>query len=198
MPFVSRRPAQPRQPRRFLMLHPLEQFAIIRTRWHTRPLSARAKRRSSAAPGSLRKKYADIVHPPNMVHLTIHSTTSWDHPEARITTRAVASTITRSGCTSSRRCFAAASPPRRPARSPAAIICASSALPSAEACQPVNLQFARSVRRSRISSGRNSWRYIFGDVVGGGDPHALMPENVTQRLVEMFGRVRPADIVRVQ
>jgi hypothetical protein len=31
-------------------------FAIIRTRWHTRPLSRRAKRRSSAAPGSLRKK----------------------------------------------------------------------------------------------------------------------------------------------
>jgi hypothetical protein len=36
-------------------------FAIIITRWHTRPLSRRAKRRSSAAPGSLRKKYAGIV-----------------------------------------------------------------------------------------------------------------------------------------
>jgi hypothetical protein len=31
-------------------------FAISRTRWQTRPLSPRAKRRSSVAPGSLRKK----------------------------------------------------------------------------------------------------------------------------------------------
>src|SRR5438067_8677223 len=54
-------------------------FAIIRTRWHTRPLSRRAKRRSSAAPGSLRKKYAGIVHPPNMVRSLINSTTSGDH-----------------------------------------------------------------------------------------------------------------------
>src|SRR5437762_6908335 len=38
-------------------------LAIIRTRWHTRPLSPRAKRRSSAAPGSLRKKYAGILTP---------------------------------------------------------------------------------------------------------------------------------------
>src|ERR1700676_1366134 len=51
-------------------------FAIIRTRWQTRPLSRRAKRRSSAAPGSLRKKYAGILHPPNMVRLLINSTTS--------------------------------------------------------------------------------------------------------------------------
>ena len=36
-------------------------FAIISTRWHTRALSHRAKRRSSAAPGSLRKKYTDIA-----------------------------------------------------------------------------------------------------------------------------------------
>jgi hypothetical protein len=36
-------------------------FAIIKTRWHTRPLSRRAKRRSSAARGSLRKKYTDIA-----------------------------------------------------------------------------------------------------------------------------------------
>src|SRR5258708_25904510 len=54
-------------------------FAIIRTRWQTRPLSRRAKRRSSPAPGSLRKKYAGIIHPPNMVRLHIHSTTSGDH-----------------------------------------------------------------------------------------------------------------------
>src|SRR4030081_3016125 len=42
---------------------PSSRFAIIRTRWQTRPLSRRAKRRSSAAPNSLRKKYAGIVHP---------------------------------------------------------------------------------------------------------------------------------------
>src|SRR5258707_14573045 len=54
-------------------------LAIIRTRWHTRPLSRRARRRSSAAPGSLRKKYAGIVHPPNMVRLHNHSTTSRNH-----------------------------------------------------------------------------------------------------------------------
>src|SRR3984893_17487696 len=54
-------------------------FAIIRTRWQTRPLSRRAKRRSSAAPGSPRKKYAGILHPPNMVRLLINSTTSGDH-----------------------------------------------------------------------------------------------------------------------
>src|SRR5260370_22234940 len=54
-------------------------FAIIRTRWQTRPLSPRAKRRSSAAPGSLRKKYAGIAHPPNMVRLPNHSTTSGDN-----------------------------------------------------------------------------------------------------------------------
>src|SRR6267378_4530289 len=53
-------------------------FAIIRTRWQTRPLSRRAKRRSSAAPGSLRKKYAGIAYPPNMVRLPNHSTTSGD------------------------------------------------------------------------------------------------------------------------
>src|SRR5215471_21012975 len=38
-------------------------LAIIRTRWHTRPLSRPAKRRSSAAPGSLRKKYGGISIP---------------------------------------------------------------------------------------------------------------------------------------
>src|SRR5271155_1877105 len=54
-------------------------FAISRTRWHTRPLSRRAKRRSSAAPGSLRKKYTGIVHPPEVVCSPNHSTTSGDH-----------------------------------------------------------------------------------------------------------------------
>jgi hypothetical protein len=58
---------------------PSSMFAIIRTRWHTRPLSRRARRRSSSAPGSLRKKYAGIVYPPKIVHLPNHSTTSGDH-----------------------------------------------------------------------------------------------------------------------
>src|SRR3954464_9989967 len=39
---------------------------------------------------------------------------------------------------------------------------------------------------------------VFRDVVGGGGPDAVMPEDVAQRLVEMLGRVRPADIVRMQ
>src|SRR5271156_6360786 len=59
-------------------------FAISRTRWHTRPLSRRAKRRSSAAPGSLRKKYTGIVHPPDMVCSPNHSTTSGDHRKPSI------------------------------------------------------------------------------------------------------------------
>src|SRR5436190_21113480 len=54
-------------------------FAIIRTRWQTRPLSRRAKRRSSTAPGSLRKKYAGIVYPPNMVRSPAQSTTSGNY-----------------------------------------------------------------------------------------------------------------------
>src|SRR6516165_4396360 len=37
---------------------------------------------------------------------------------------------------------------------------------------------------------------ILGDVIGGGGPDAIMPEDVAQCLVEMLGRVRPADIVR--
>ncbi len=41
----------------------LEHVRDHQNRWQTRPLSRRAKRRSSAAPGSLRKKYAGIVHP---------------------------------------------------------------------------------------------------------------------------------------
>jgi hypothetical protein len=63
-------------------------FAIIRTRWQTRPLSPRAKRPSSADPGSLRKKDADIVHPQTwyafllaLPHLGI--TGSWYKPEAK-------------------------------------------------------------------------------------------------------------------
>src|SRR6266478_7494521 len=63
MPFVSRRPAQPSQPAASSCSIPSSMFAIIRTRWQTRPLSRRAKRRSSAAPGSLRKKYAGISIP---------------------------------------------------------------------------------------------------------------------------------------
>jgi hypothetical protein len=37
---------------------------------------------------------------------------------------------------------------------------------------------------------------VLGDVVGGGGPDTVMPEDVGQHLVEMLGRVRPADIVR--
>jgi hypothetical protein len=54
-------------------------FAIIRTRWQTRPLSRRAKRRSSAAPGSLRKSRPASFIPPNMVPLPNHSTTFGDY-----------------------------------------------------------------------------------------------------------------------
>src|SRR6516162_11714779 len=39
---------------------------------------------------------------------------------------------------------------------------------------------------------------VFGDVVGGGGPHAVMPEDIAQRLVEMLRSTRTADIVRVQ
>ena len=60
------------------MLIPSSMFAIIKTRGHTRARSRRAKRRSSAAPGSLRKKYAGIVPPLNAVDMPPRSTTSWD------------------------------------------------------------------------------------------------------------------------
>src|ERR1700736_408375 len=80
MPFISRRPAQPRQPRRFLVLHPLEQVRDHQNPLADTPALASCQtRRSSAAPDSLRKKYAGIVHPPNMVCLPINSTTSGDH-----------------------------------------------------------------------------------------------------------------------
>src|SRR5215469_8383388 len=39
---------------------------------------------------------------------------------------------------------------------------------------------------------------VLGDVVGGGRPDAVMPEDIAQRLVKMLGRIGPADIVRVQ
>src|SRR6202040_3762166 len=39
---------------------------------------------------------------------------------------------------------------------------------------------------------------VLGDFIGGGGPNAFMSEDVAQRLVKMLGRVRPADIVRVQ
>src|SRR5690349_6394885 len=60
-------------------------FAIIRTRWQTRPLSRRAKRRSSAARGSPRKKYAGRLHPPKhgtLAHQVYHI---WESLEAGIT-----------------------------------------------------------------------------------------------------------------
>src|SRR2546426_11153253 len=39
---------------------------------------------------------------------------------------------------------------------------------------------------------------ILGDVVGSRMPHAIVAENVPQRLVEMFGGIGPPDIVRMQ
>jgi len=39
---------------------------------------------------------------------------------------------------------------------------------------------------------------VFRDLVGRRGPDTIMPENISQRLVEMLGRIRPADIVRVQ
>src|SRR5689334_21045284 len=39
---------------------------------------------------------------------------------------------------------------------------------------------------------------VLGDVVGGGGPDAVMPEDVAERLVEMLGAIWPADIMRVQ
>src|SRR5205823_5551064 len=120
-------------------------FAIIRTRWQTRPLSPRAKRRSSIAPGSLRKKYAAIAYPPNMVPLPISSTTSGLH------------------------------------RKPVLL-------------RDAGLAFGDPGLHLVVVVGE----IILGDVVGGGGPNAVMPEDVAQCLVEMLGGVRPADIVRVQ
>src|SRR4051812_9777360 len=39
---------------------------------------------------------------------------------------------------------------------------------------------------------------VLGDIVGGSVPDALMAQNVFERLVEIFGRIRPADIVGMQ
>jgi hypothetical protein len=56
---------------------PLKFWEITADQW--RRFVTRAKRRSSAAPGSPRKKYAGIAYPPNMVPLPNHSTISGDH-----------------------------------------------------------------------------------------------------------------------
>ena len=64
MPFVGCRPAQSSQPGCCLMLHLLEHIGDHQNPLETRPLSRRAKRRSSAAPGSLRKKYTDMIPSP--------------------------------------------------------------------------------------------------------------------------------------
>ena len=52
------------------MLNPLQQVRDHQNPLAHPPLSRRAKRRSSAAPGSLRKKYAGIVYPPKHDKLT--------------------------------------------------------------------------------------------------------------------------------
>src|SRR5262249_31725158 len=39
---------------------------------------------------------------------------------------------------------------------------------------------------------------IFGYVIGGGVPNAVMTENVPQRFIEMLGGIRSSDIVRMQ
>jgi hypothetical protein len=87
MPFVSRCPAQPSQPRRFLMLHPLEHV-----RDHQHPLAhtpalAPCQAPQLRRPGSLRKKYAGIAYPPNkwypwlitLPHLGIPGSRSYYH-----------------------------------------------------------------------------------------------------------------------
>src|SRR5207248_10012538 len=61
------------------MLHPLKQVRDHQNPLADPPALEAPKRRSSAAPGSLRKKYAGIVHPLNMVRLPSHSTISGDH-----------------------------------------------------------------------------------------------------------------------
>src|SRR6478672_4095399 len=77
MPFVSRGPAQPRQPRRFLMLHPLEHV-----RDHQNPLADTPALVPCQAPQLCRPRFAAkkvCCHrpsPPNMVRLPNHSTTS--------------------------------------------------------------------------------------------------------------------------
>src|SRR5690349_6898559 len=79
MPLVGRRPAQPSQPRRFLVLHPLEHVGD-----HQNPLPHTPAFPSCQAPQLRRprfaaKKISRHPHPPNMVCSPDHSTTSGDH-----------------------------------------------------------------------------------------------------------------------
>src|SRR5271167_4022894 len=79
VPLVGRRPAQTSQPRRFLMLHPLEHVGD-----HQNPLAhARSRVVPSAAapppPVRCERSMPASSIPPNMVHLPNHSTTSGDH-----------------------------------------------------------------------------------------------------------------------
>src|SRR5580704_7824594 len=85
MPFVSRRPAQPRQPRRFLVLHPLEQV-----RDHQNPLADTPALASCQTPQLGRPRFAakEICrHRPSPKHglLAYQLYHIWGSPEAGIT-----------------------------------------------------------------------------------------------------------------
>src|SRR5580693_800431 len=92
MPLVSRRPAQPRQPRRFLMLHPLEHV-----RDHQSPLADTPALASCQAPQLGRPRFAAkkvCRHTPSPKHGTLaHQLYHiWGSLEAGITSKASVTT----------------------------------------------------------------------------------------------------------
>src|ERR1700757_1638288 len=87
MPFVGRRSAQPSQPRRFLMLHPLEHVGD-----HQNPLAHTPALTSCQAPQLGRprftaKKVSRHPHPPTMVRSPRSLYHIWRSPEVGITQR---------------------------------------------------------------------------------------------------------------
>src|SRR4029077_9885559 len=86
MPYISRRPAQPSQPRRFLMLHPLEHV-----RDHQNPLADTPALVSCQAPQLGRPRFAAkevCRHRPSPKHGTLsYQLYHWGSPEAGITHR---------------------------------------------------------------------------------------------------------------
>src|SRR5258705_11539090 len=93
MPFVSRRPAQPSQPRRFLMLHPLKHV-----RDHQNPLADTPALASCQAPQLGRPRFAAkkvCRHTPSPKHGTFaHQLYHiWESPEAGITRHRLADFI---------------------------------------------------------------------------------------------------------